>query len=577
MPTPNAAVSLDHLVSAVSAAPGSTAKQLARTLDVTAKDVNPLLYRHSELFRAGQGESAAPQWFLVDDGADVTPYQRPAATSAASTETSEETEKPPVTDEFSSLFDEPEFDPEAIAKFTKRASTPRPAVATPRVSDENPLGLYDWQRDALAAWKLNHSQGIVDAVTGAGKTRLALAAIAEHQAAGGKTLVLVPTVVLLYQWEAIIADVFPTARVGLVGDGHDATFTRDDVLVAVLATARNRSFPLNGARGLLVADECHRAAAEKSAATLDWRFDYRLGLSATHERMDDAHETILLPYFKKVVFTLTYQRAIDDGVISNVRTAFVGVTFTDEEKAQYVTFQRTLKKMRRKLVDELGCRSQPFSLFLDDVIRLATNGRRNDAMVAQKWLKTWGDKKALLAETPSKTNAIAGLLDVINDAGRTLIFTQSITSANAIADLLREAVVAASAHHSEIPMAEREGILQRFADGELTVLASVQTLEEGVDVPDADLAIIVASSKQRRQMIQRMGRVLRRKTDGRDARFVILFVALTDEDPRLGAHETFVDELIRVARDSLIADEQNWSSLRGFLRPGEPLLLDDED
>ena len=119
-------------------------------------------------------------------------------------------------------------------------------------------------------------------------------------------------------------------------------------------------------------------------------------------------------------------------------------------------------------------------------------------------------------------------------------------------------------------MNQREDILGQFANGELTVLVSVQTLEEGVDVPDADLAIIVASSKQRRQMVQRMGRVLRRKSDGRDARFIILFVALTDEDPRLGAHETFVEELIDVARDSMIGDLTMAEQLRAFLSPKHP-------
>ena len=71
-------------------------------------------------------------------------------------------------------------------------------------------------------------------------------------------------------------------------------------------------------------------------------------------------------------------------------------------------------------------------------------------------------------------------------------------------------------------------------------------------------------------MVQRMGRVLRRKSDGRDARFIILFVALTDEDPRLGAHETFVEELIDVARDSMIGDLTMAEQLRAFLSPKHP-------
>ncbi len=72
-------------------------------------------------------------------------------------------------------------------------------------------------------------------------------------------------------------------------------------------------------------------------------------------------------------------------------------------------------------------------------------------------------------------------------------------------------------------------------------------LDEGIDVPAADLAVIVGASRSRRQMIQRMGRVLRRKTDGRRARFAILFVEGTVEDPAAGAHEGFLSEVTEIA------------------------------
>lgn len=74
-------------------------------------------------------------------------------------------------------------------------------------------------------------------------------------------------------------------------------------------------------------------------------------------------------------------------------------------------------------------------------------------------------------------------------------------------------------------------------------------LDEGVDLPEADLAIIVAASRTRRQMIQRMGRVLRRKPDGRLARIAIVYVAGSYEDPELGAHEAFLDTVRDVADD----------------------------
>ena len=206
-------------------------------------------------------------------------------------------------------------------------------------------------------------------------------------------------------------------------------------------------------------------------------------------------------------------------------------------------------------------------MFLDDVLRLTRSGPAKASMSANKWLTLWREKKEMLAETPAKMNAVSSLASTFRDADRTLLFTQSILSANTLASSLTDMGISASAHHSDLSTDERDVIMSSFAAGSTTVLASVQTLEEGVDVPDADLAVIVASSKQRRQMIQRMGRVMRRKADGRDARFIILFVKNTDEDPRLGAHELFVEELLAVARESSIFETSQASEVRAFLDP----------
>lgn len=543
---------------------GQTASELARQIGVHKKSLNRVLYgdrRFKDVKIEGQ---AAPLWYV----ADLAPATTAKVSQQRVTSGADVDEAPrEIEDEFTHLFEAREYDPEELAKFIKKLDTPRPVAAAPSVTEDNPLALYTWQQEALAAWDANLGRGIIDAVTGAGKTRLAVAAIAQELGRGGEVLVLVPTIVLLHQWFEILNTFFPRVRIGRVGDGYEDSFRTSTIVVAVLASARTRFFPLSGVNGLLVADECHRAAAERSQVTLAKEFPRRLGLSATHERMDDAHETVLLPYFERVVFTLGYERAIHDGVISSVRVAFLGVRFTPEEEQFYIKHVRTLSKMRRKLIVEHGCRERPFSAFLDDVIRLMSKGKRADGIAAQRWMKAWGDKKDLLAETAVKLNAIGSLVPALRDAERTLIFTQSIASANAIADELTKSGISIAVHHSQVSASEREATMADFESGRVSVLATVQTLEEGVDVPEADLAIIVASSKQRRQMIQRMGRIMRRKADGRDARFVILFVESTDEDPREGAHESFVGELVSVARESTVVRLDEASTLREFLRP----------
>ncbi len=101
--------------------------------------------------------------------------------------------------------------------------------------------------------------------------------------------------------------------------------------------------------------------------------------------------------------------------------------------------------------------------------------------------------------------------------------------------------------HSRLATADRREVLRRFAEGDLQVISAPRVLDEGVDVPEADLAVIIGASRSRRQMIQRMGRVLRRKADHRRARFAVLYVESTIEDPAQGAQETFLEEITEVA------------------------------
>ena len=555
-----------ELVKAISALlaeePGQDAKQLGRKLGVHKSVLNPILYHEKSFTRS---KDTRPRWYLSEN-ADL--IVEPEEQDDQVIVTSERVIRIDPDEVGENPYDEALIDPEVMKRFIKSEPIERLEYAAPSTDEGNPLGLYAWQQEALESWKIYRHSGIIDAVTGAGKTRLAIAALKEHLESGGKAVVLVPTIVLLHQWVEVVHSLLPDARIGLVGDGHDDNLDRHNVVIAVLASARTRAFILGGAEGLLIVDECHRSGSEKNQEALDDRFVKRLGLSATHERLDNAHETILLPYFKNIAYRLGYRRAIDDGVIANVRVAFVGVDFTEEEAAQYDIIVKELSKARKKLIRDCGVRQGPFSVFLDDVVRLTKQGKAREGMLANRWLTLWRKKKEMLAETPSKQEAISKLTGAIADADRTLLFTQSIKSANAIKENLYERGVFIGVHHSDIDSAERDQIMTDFEEGRLRALASVQTLEEGVDVPDADLAIIVASSKQRRQMIQRMGRVMRRKADGRDARFIILYVRKTDEDPRFGAHEIFVEELLDVARESSMFDlEENAAELREFLNP----------
>lgn len=440
-------------------------------------------------------------------------------------------------------------------------------VLSQRGRDAGEAALYAWQDEALAAWEANGRRGIIEAVTGAGKTRVGLRAASEVYADGGSVVVVVPTVDLLHQWHAQLEAELGT-RVGLLGDGSYDTLWCNRVIVATVHSARTNPYRLApGTPGLLIADEVHRFAGEANRLGLDADFEFRMGLSATYERQDGLHEEVLLPFFGGLVFSLGYERASSDGVIAGVRIALVGVDLLPGERAQLEEYDEIVSAAWSRLVHGLGVTPEPFQRFISEVQSLVDGGTREQGIAAGRYMKAVSDRRRLLAETPQKRATLRSLEGAIADADRTLVFTTTIDSADDIATDLVKLGRRAAAHHSKVEKEDRRARLRRFGAGEIEVLTTAQTLNEGVDVPAADLGIIFGGSKQRREMVQRMGRVLRRKPDGRDARFAVLYVRGSAEDPVRGFQEEFLTEITAVAKDVKIFGPGEAAGLRSFLAP----------
>lgn len=428
------------------------------------------------------------------------------------------------------------------------AATPVPAGSTPttKAASTRGLRLYGWQEDALAAWRDQGEHGVVEAVTGTGKTMVGIAAALDTLRCRQKVCVLVPTRELMAQWVAQLRkQVPPHTRIGKLGDGHNDTLRTCDVLVAIVNSARDRDLHVPHGRGLLVADECHRYGSEANKEALDERFGRRLGLSATYARSDDGHIAWLDPFFGGTCYRMDYRCALADEVTAHFNVALIGCRFAPQEREQYEAFSRTAAKMRATLINAFGVPAEPIGEFMKAVNELSEGGP--GSREARRYLTAFSGKKKLLAETPSKAHALAQLAGAVQQADRTLVFTQTIEAAEAAADVLHSHGVTVEAVHSQLDPDSRRDCLRDFGSGELQAIVAPQILDEGVDVPAADLAVIVAASRTRRQMIQRMGRVLRRKADNRLARFAVLYVEGTTEDPSQGAHEDFLEEVTQVA------------------------------
>lgn len=409
--------------------------------------------------------------------------------------------------------------------------------------------LYAWQTEALDAWRRQGGRGVVEAVTGTGKTMVGVAAACEELAAGGQVCVLVPTLELLAQWRVVLARHVPVGTsVGLLGGGHRERLGQHDVLVAVVNSARLADLSPHRPGSLLVADECHRYGSDGNRLALETGFARRLGLSATYARADDGNLAWLDPYFGGTCSRTGYRRAIADGVTARFRVAMVGVRFSAGEQAGYDELCHQLLAAKAQLAESGLVPLEPVGAFFEAVARLARGGSDIPAAVAaRRYLRAVQERRELLAETPAKAAALSGLAPALRDSDRAIVFTQSIRAAERASAIIAGHGLAAGAVHSGQDAGARRAVLAGFAAGEVQVVAAPRVLDEGVDVPAADLAVILAASRSRRQMVQRMGRILRRKPDGRAARFVVVSVEGTVEDPASGAHEGFLEEVTAVA------------------------------
>ena len=390
--------------------------------------------------------------------------------------------------------------------------------------------------------------GFVQAVTGTGKTRVGMEAIRENVDEGGVVLVLVPTVALLEQWLDALRREFGSARVGARGGTARDTFGHKRVIVSTPQSARTGT-GYTGGVGLLVADEVHRYGSRTWSEALDPRFSRRLGLTATYDRPDDGAALYLDPYFNgpDPVFSINYERAIADGVVAPFRLAFVGVALSDEEFEEYETWTEQCRAARRTLSKE-GVPEEPFGVFMLETQKAADGAYGKKAKgAAWRYLAAFSGRRKLLADNDAKLARLAAFDPIVSQARATLVFTQTMQAARSAAEQLAVFGHKAAAITSDSDAAERRDALEAFKAGSYSVLAAPRILDEGIDVPDADLGIIVASSSSRRQMIQRMGRVLRLKPDGAHARLIVLFAEGTSEDPAKGAHADFIGEVEAVA------------------------------
>ena len=331
------------------------------------------------------------------------------------------------------------------------------------------------------------------------------------------TLVVTSTIDLMNQWHATLTNAFGdqlSEPIGVLGGGsHD--------VAAITVTTYDGAYryvnEYGDQFGLLVVDEEHHLPAPTYQQIPEMTIaPYRLGLTATYERADGAHEEL-----EDLLGTVVYQEDVDEltgEFLSEYETIHLQVELIDEERATYDDEYQ----IYRDYVDSHDFdlwKEQGYAEFLK---RTSYDPQGRRALIA----KQRAEKIARTAQ--KKLDTLDNLLKRHYD-DRTIIFTASNEFAYEIS---HEFVVPCITHQTETD--ERTEILERFRTGEYSMLATSQVLDEGIDVPAANVGIILSGSASKRQYAQRLGRILRPTDDRQPAR---LYEIITED-----TMETYVSE-----------------------------------
>ena len=332
------------------------------------------------------------------------------------------------------------------------------------------IDLKNHQINALNSWLKNDKKGTIAIPTGGGKTHIALAAIAKLQI---PTIIFVPNTILLKQWAERIHEFLgvPISNIGILGKGENKI---KEITVSTYQSGIKYIDDISQRFLLAIFDEAHHVPARtfKNVA-LYLRAPCRMALSATPKRRD-RNEVLLFKLVGKIVFTMSYPELVKAGILAPVILRRIFVPLPPDRIKKYRLIQRQLYRTRDHFAKKT---------VINKLIEIAR-------------------------DNPYKIQVIKEILKKHSN-DKIFIFAGSINFAEEIFKNIRN-IIPTAVLTSRTDSKEKL-ITKRFDSGILRCLILVKKGEEGVDISDANIAIIAGGSKQEREFIQRVGRVLRGK------------------------------------------------------------------
>lgn len=409
------------------------------------------------------------------------------------------------------------------------------------------MKLYTWQKKCLEAWRENRYRGIIHVVTGAGKTVFALATIDELKSRypDVRIRIVVPTIPLANQWKTALMHHMrdETWRPGFFGGGRNDN-PDQRVMLYIINSARD-SLAGHIRRDLalkrpvfLICDECHHYQSKENRKIFDFltpairegNLYHSLGMSATP--FGTANDAVLTSSLGDEIYRYDFNAAAADGVISPFTVCEISASFLPKERKEYVEISDKIGfQLKRLFFYYPHLKGLSESRFMKMVTAIARDTDMDPENPATAFLMLAYQRKKITNLAKARLRCALSLVQSLHDTDRILIFCERISQAEEMLSLLRRQYGnACSLYHSGMTKEARKRILEAFRTGQSRILVSCRCLDEGIDVPDANVGIVFSSSAVARQRVQRLGRVIRRSQDKATACLYYIYIRESSED-----------------------------------------------
>lgn len=418
------------------------------------------------------------------------------------------------------------------------------------------IKLRDYQEEAIAAWKANNYKGFYVMATGTGKTWTAIFSAKELLKEHKSTIVIcAPYKHLVKQWEEDVRTIFSDAKIILVSSENPGwdnqisqeiirkKYNKDNQIIIISTIASfnmerfKRAIGKSSDSKLLIVDEAHRFTDRSDE--LKNQYEYRLGLSATPFSGSSSEKgKLLMDFFGGQVFNLPIETALERGFLVKYNYHPVYVTATEDEEKKFNVFSRQIA----------SCFINGVCINPDLLVRALRNRLRVISMAEQKIDNI--DK--FIKDIPDRDHFVVYCGDgkLFDDSTG-----EEIRHIQAVKRALTKSDYRSSQFTAKENMKERISLVDAFNNGEISALAAIRCLDEGINIPSIKTALILSSNDDYREFVQRRGRILRTFKDKEYADIYDVIV-LPSSDMQAWAKI----ELRRFYEYARLAD--NWNDLK---------------